>query len=392
MDKEQLVKRIEWLDDERRKDKGTITDLQKRLAKLEGQYERSKKKDKELNSQVTRLSVLVDKVDHYDAALEKYRADMKKEMDSRETRTKRREKDAKKRQSNDIDAINKTVEEVREELTTILKVKENMLVIQDNDTRLTKQIAEVQEKLKRVDDLDSEWNQNLRSMADDRRQDEKRAADVQGELSALRKRTDEHRAKLDLVEGGQKKGDSRLTELLEIENERKDAQFEFIEGINRKIDEQDKTWREWNKKFDEINKQSGQLKEYIQDFEETKRAVNNAREAFESITDQIGRRINEITEMQRLGEERFRQEWATFKADDQKRWTNYTLTQEEQHREFRKQLDRLADQSVTIEDNFQEIQDVVQNLSEQTEKLFQTFLTSLGDWLGENERFVGSVR
>ena len=31
------------------------------------------------------------------------------------------------------------------------------------------------------------------------------------------------------------------------------------------------------------------------------------------------RRINEITEMERLTEERFRQEWVTFKADDQKR-------------------------------------------------------------------------
>ena len=37
------------------------------------------------------------------------------------------------------------------------------------------------------------------------------------------------------------------------------------------------------------------------------------------------RRLNEITEMQRLVEERFRQEWVSFKADDQKRWTNYTL-------------------------------------------------------------------
>ena len=31
-----------------------------------------------------------------------------------------------------------------------------------------------------------------------------------------------------------------------------------------------------------------------------------------------------------LTEERFRQEWVNFKADDQKRWTNYTLAQEEQ--------------------------------------------------------------
>ena len=40
----------------------------------------------------------------------------------------------------------------------------------------------------------------------------------------------------------------------------------------------------------------------------------------------------------------------------------------------------------------QEMQDVVQNISEQTEKLFQGFLSGLSDWLAENERFASSVR
>jgi hypothetical protein len=59
----------------------------------------------------------------------------------------------------------------------------------------------------------------------------------------------------------------------------------------------------------------------------------DAQEAFEEITQRFDRRINEITEMQRLTEDRFRQEWVSFKADDQKRWTNYSLVQEEQQRE-----------------------------------------------------------
>ena len=36
MDNDQLVKRVEWLDEERRSDRSTISELQKRIAKLEG--------------------------------------------------------------------------------------------------------------------------------------------------------------------------------------------------------------------------------------------------------------------------------------------------------------------------------------------------------------------
>jgi hypothetical protein len=120
--------------------------------------------------------------------------------------------------------------------------------------------------------------------------------------------------------------------------------------------------------------------------------VKRAQEAFEDIIEQMERRINEITEMQRLAEERFRQEWSTFKADDQKRWTNYTLTQEEQQRELSRQLEKLVDQATNLDDNLQEIQDVVQFLSEQSEKRMQVLLNSLRDWVSESERFLSSVR
>lgn len=392
MDKEQLVKKMEWLDDERRKDKTTISDLQKRIAKMEGQFKRSKEKDKKLNSKVTRLGVLIDKVDQYDESLEKYRSEIKKEMDSRDKRAKSREKEARKRQNVDIESMNKVVVAVQDEVNSLLLSKETMLQIQDDEGRRSKQVAELQEKMKSVDELNIEWNQNLKSIADDRRQDEKRMMVIQGELSTLMNRADEQRAKTDLVSGGQKKVEGKLTEFLDTELERRDSQTEFIEGINRKLSDQDKIWKEWTGKFSEFNKRSEILKEYVQSFEEAERSVKKAQETFDQINDQINRRINEITEMQRLGEERFRQEWASFKADDQKRWTNYTLTQEEQFRDFTRRLDRLADQSTTMEDNFQEMRDVVQNLSEQTEKLYQNFLTGLRDWLAENERFASSVR
>ena len=125
---------------------------------------------------------------------------------------------------------------------------------------------------------------------------------------------------------------------------------------------------------------------------EAERAVDKAREDFQEINDQINRRINEITEMQRLGEERFRQEWSTFRADDQKRWTNYTLTQDEQHREMNRRIENLMDRTTNLEENLQDLNDSVQHLSEQTEKLMQALLGGLRDWLAENERFESSIR
>ena len=57
------------------------------------------------------------------------------------------------------------------------------------------------------------------------------------------------------------------------------------------------------------------------------------------IAERLGRRINEVAEMQRLSEGRFRQEWNDWIADDQKRWKQFTLTNDEAWRNHDKQLD-----------------------------------------------------
>ena len=392
MDQEQLEKRVEWLDDERRKDKGTISDLQKKIAKLEGLLDKSTKHVSELSSEVTRLTVVVARVDEFDDGLKAHRDLVKKEMDSQETRLKRRERDAKKRQDLDLDAINKTVAEVRNEINTVAKMREEFLARSENESRINRLISELQEKLKGFDDNEAERNQAIRSMEEDRRQDNKRMTDLQGEVSALRKRTDEQGGKMELITENQKKAENRLTDILATESERREEQAAFVESVNLNQMEWEKTWKEWNKRFEKFDTQTEKLQGYLQNIEDAEREVKKAQEAFEEITDQIKRRINEITEMQRLGEERFRQEWSTFKADDQKRWTNYTLTQEEQHREMNRQLDRLADQSTNLDDNLQELQDSVQHLNEQSDKVLQTFMGAIREWVAENERFLSSVR
>ena len=152
-----------------------------------------------------------------------------------------------------------------------------------------------------------------------------------------------------------------------------------------------RAWKDWQKRFDIVESQSTALEERLKELDVADRELVKAQQTFEELTEQLNRRINEITEIQRLGEERLRQEWATFKADDQKRWTNYTLTQDEQQKEAERQIEKLGGQATDLEDNLQELQDIVQHLSEQSEKQLQGLSAMLRDWTSENERFFSSL-
>jgi len=121
------------------------------------------------------------------------------------------------------------------------------------------------------------------------------------------------------------------------------------------------------------------------------RSLRKAQGEFETITEQISRRIHEITEIQRLGEERFRQEWATFKSDDQKRWVNYTLSQEEQAKETNRKFERINERTTTLEEILQDLQDAVQQSNEQIETLLHNLLGVFREWVSTNERFTDSL-
>lgn len=392
MENDQLINKVEWLDEERRGDKHAISELLKRIAKLEGALERSDELIKGMDSEITRLTVVIAKVDEFNVLVETHKVEIKKEIDTGESRRKRREAEAKKKQQSDNDFLNRKIEEIQEKVAEIPTLQNENTAGIEEDTRLHRLIGEVSENLVEVRKTNQDRVLAVSSLEENQRQSLTRVTDMQGEIAAIRKRADEARAQVEIVLDGQRKNNTRLENLISSEAEHRETQAEFIEKLLNEQDERQKQWKEWSKGFDTITEQSQALAVQMQNIADSERAVRDAQTTFEEITAQINRRINEITEIQRLGDERFRQEWATFKADDQKRWTNYTLTQDEIHSEGTRRTERLGEQVTSLEDVLQELQDIVQNLSEQSEKRLRKLLESLREWVAEDERFTDSLQ
>jgi mevalonate kinase len=93
--------------------------------------------------------------------------------------------------------------------------------------------------------------------------------------------------------------------------------------------------------------------------------------------------------MQRLAEDRVRQEWVTFKADDQKRWTGYSLSQEEGMRELRKDIDHTEERLTALDDAAQILQDQLHQTAGATEQQLQELMNVAHQWLTSYERIMG---
>ena len=392
MEYNQVLKQLEWLNDERRKDKDIIAKQEERITTMEGSISAANQQIKDLSGETIRLSAVVGRMDDFDSALLQLRMEINQQIDEQDKQTKKREEEMEKVRRVEMRSIDTSFAETRQELGTISGLKRSLQARVDEENRLAQQLDDLRLKVQDIQRSEEEYTRTYRLIEDGRRQDSKRLVDLQGEVSALRKRSDEQRGQMELVSSNLRKVEGRLTETLAQDSERQEAQDSFIEKQALQQVEFERTWKEWQAQIEKIDRQSDDVEMQFQSLDSTHSEVKRLKGSIEELLDRVERRISEITEIQRLAEERFRQEWVTFKADDQKRWTNYTLTQEEQRNELTRNLENMGDQLMDLKLGLQEIQDMFHQMNEETERRLQSLLSMTHDWVAVYERIAGNRR
>ncbi len=388
MEFEQIVKRLEWLDEEHRKTRASIGAFEERLTALERDVVSVSKQIKPFAKQFADVSSAAARLDQFDEIVAKQREDLNKALDTIEKRHEKREKELIKRHQQDFETISKAVDSLKK-TADLSDIKRQLKALPNEDLRLQQAIKELRPPIDEVTRLAQSIELSQKAFEEARKQDIKRVADLQGEIVATRKRIDEARSKADLAADNLKTIDSRMNELLTSETERKNAQREFIENQSVAQIDRERSYKEWKEKFDLVKQQAEALDHQIVQLEETLRAAKKAQETYNELNSKLERRINEVTEMQRLAEDRLRQEWVTFKADDQKRWTGYTLVQDEGTKDVQRSVAKLEERISPLYETTQTLQDQMHQTADATEQQLQELMNVAHEWLSAYERIMG---
>jgi chromosome segregation ATPase len=390
MELEQIVKRLEWLDQERRKDKTTIATLEKRLALVEGNKTKLEQEVNHLSGEISRLTAMLAKFDELEEALSKTKIELSRSLEGVEKQRSDYNREFEQVRRNELEQMNKSILEVKKNQEVLPDLKRALKLREEEDFRLARLIEEISHNQNESSREEEEFRRNQRLLDEVRRQDSKRLTDLQGEVSAFRKRMEEQRGKVDLAISNMRKLELRISELQNAESERRQGVTAFMEKQNLLLVERDRIWQNWQNIFDEISTQSDKLIEQIHTLDVLQRDLEKSKGSFEEVNKRFERRINELTEMQRLVEERFRQEWVTFKADDQKRWTNYTLAQDEQQNEINRQYAKINDRVISLDDTTQEMKDMLTLILEETQNRLQSTLSMARKWIEDYDNTFGS--
>lgn len=391
MEFEQIVKQLEWLDEERRKDKATIAAQVEHIAALSASVKTLEDKVKQAEQEISGYTTLKARVEQFDEFLAQMREEMGESLGKLDKGAKVREKELTERFEKQISPLKESVTEIRSKID-VSDIRRDLKTREKEEIRLRAEFTELKAKFDEVvkTNKDLQYAQSLHE--ENRQQDQKRFADTQGEITALRKRLDEEREKHQLNADNLKNIDARVAEVLANEHQRKQGQAEFIDQQKIQYADYERTWNEWLEKADNFDTQTELLESELQKIDEAIRATKKAEDTYTEISQKIERRVHEITEMQRLAEDRLRQEWVTFKADDQKRWTGYGLSQDETMKNMQKTLEKLEERMTALSDDTQTMQDKLEQTTDVTENQMQELMNWAHEWLTAYERVMGHTK
>jgi chromosome segregation ATPase len=388
MEFEQIVKRLDWLEKQQRENKDSISALHERLTSFETSVNAVSKQIKTLSKQVTDISPATKRVEQFEVMLTRQRSDLLKLIDENEKARTHAEKDAAKKLQGELTEINKAHIQLKA-ATNLTEIKKQLKERADEIQRVLNNVSDLKSNIEEAKHSNENVQHALKASEETRKNDLKRITDIQGELTAIRKRVDENREKATITADGIKNVENRFTELLASEMERKQAQAAFFDQQAIAQIDRDRAWKEWKEKYENFQKEAEGLDVQVQKLDEALRGAKKAQDAYVELNTKLERRINEVTEMQRLTEDRLRQEWTSFKADDQKRWTGYSLSSEESFRDIRKGVGKYEERLSLLTEVSQTLQDQMHQTTDTTEKQLQELMNVVHEWMASYQRIMG---
>ncbi|MBI1276518.1 MAG: hypothetical protein GC179_00175 [Anaerolineaceae bacterium] len=357
MDINQAARMIEWLDEERRRDKANISTLEERLAQQQDTITMLSKRINSMESDQTVIRTQITPSGREADLIEQVRKEVLQLIENIEAKRLTAEREADRRADLARENAMRPVRELTEKLDKLERQTSTLPGYEVERERVSDTVAALQQ---RVDDLFKkveEPDRRLAFLEEQRRQDSRRVSEVQSEVPEIQKQVDGVRPKLTLLEDLTLRIERRVQDVQNSERERREQIQQFIDQQTLQIQQRDQQIAELVKRFGE---QDSQMQRNIERFETWQEAYRNMKKIvddFERIGDRLERRINEVAEMQRLSEERFRQEWNDWTADDQKRWKQFTISNDEVWRSHDKEFDRFVAKMTEIEAMFPPMQD-----------------------------------
>lgn len=349
MDINQIASMIEWLDEERRRDKSLLAALEDRVLQQMDTMDTVQRRVNAVESDQVLLKQEAMPLSKEQDLLEQMRDEARRQLENAEARRLTAEREAERRYELQRSNFQRAINKISEKTERIERQISALGDLQAEGDRLTVAMRKLNQEIGDISKQLEGPDRRLSLLEDQRRSDARRLSDIETELPDYKKSLDGIQPKMLLLEELALRNERRLQDMGSVDQERREQIQQFIDQQQLLSQQRDQQLSELTRRFnvhdDELQQNLERFEVWAQAYREMRRIIDD----FNRISDRLERRIGEAAEIQGLSEERFREEWNDWRDEDQKRWKQLTLSSDEVWRNHDREFDAFIRRTDALE-------------------------------------------
>ena len=330
MDLGQLSQMTTWLDEEHRRSKAELIQLQQMVSNEGNELQDQARTLKDLEGRVAGMQTHLLKASHLQAAMQQLREEVVHLLAQADDRRQQEAREAERLRAIERDNISRALNEIRRDLQRLPRVEEEVNLRKAEQQRVGESVLVIQQNLNA---LTQEVENKLRSipfLEDGRQQDAKRIAQLQQESLEALKRIEQQGSRLQMLEDAVQRQERDSGEVKELVSQLRTSQRESIEKQLLETEHFKRQMAEWDERVVFFDKKFTDFAARMEQFSSSFREDRQVVESVERFQEGIKREQAQVTELQRLAEERQRRQLEEWLEENEKRWRKELLRWEHQ--------------------------------------------------------------
>lgn len=372
----ELINRVEWLEDERRKMSKRVSELDQRITLQNREIGTREKRIVDLEQQIAKSTAQLSRVQQIDAQLANFKDDLIKIVDKYDERRIQSENELDRLRRVEHESTARELADLRKQIGEILKLRTEIDLRKAEETRLASMVGSLQGNINsvsgRLDDL-----QNFHTFLEEKEKyNNKSISEVQGTIHDQAKNIEKMLVRIDTTNASLLRLETKTTKMESEYKTVEESTRNWMEQVQIGEYERNRRLDQWRREIDEQAKAYENFsKEWIKISDYYKQA-QMAVQTLSQWQEQINGSQREATEMLRVESRRMQKRWDDFVNENQKRFKNYEIEAEQlwatsnrHEREIREQI-ALIDEAVKALEQEKDLLWRVQNAQADAMKIF----------------------
>ena len=351
-----LQSRLDWLDEERRKQTRKITELEQKLVLQEREIAGREQRIQDLERQLTSTQAQIGRIPKVDLQLAQFKDEVVQMIEQYDQRRIQSEAEIDRLRRVEQEANARELAELRKDIGQVAPLKNDMELRVAEESRLANLIGQQKTQIDNLRNRLENWDSNFAFLEEKEKHNNRNITDVQTAVVEINKRWEHIYTRLDTSNSAILRLESSLSGITEKQSQVQESTKNWMEQIQIGEYERNQRLEGWRRILEE---QKDSMERFNKEFVKFSDMYKEAKMAVQTLSgwqEELEKQQREASEVLRVETSRMQSRWDDFRHENDKRWKSQTVDTEQRwntfnrhEREIREMIDLIDEKIAKLE-------------------------------------------